>query len=193
MTSYGEARLTAAPRANFVEDVTQVAGLTVIFGLFALVPNIINLSSEAEDQSNSVWEGDGENGTFPPIARLLGFMTVSLFGLVSIFVGFQYLVCKWGSKLTSLLGLGITLAAWFPFLVIVSFVLYQADFQNVGGGGPLQISPDSYNPTSNQVPRVSSVVSVFWELGRLFSGAGKYEAVDAVRNNCGGWGRSRVP
>lgn len=134
MTSYGEARLTAAPRANLVDDLTGVSGLILAYGLLVLLPGSIGLITEAGD--NIDW--DGGDAVFPPILRLLGNLVLTLFGMASVFLGFQYVACKWGSKLGSLLGLAITLAAWFPFTVMIAFIGFQAKEKNIGGG-PLTI------------------------------------------------------
>lgn len=147
MTSYGEARLMAAPRANLVDDLTTTSGLVVAFGLLAFIPGTINLIGGAKD-SGVDW--DGADGVFPPIAVLLGDLTVTLFGMSSVFIGFQYLACRWGSKTVSLFGLAITLAAWFPFLVTIARIAFQAHHENVGGP-PLSITfPTTQNEVSAQ-------------------------------------------
>lgn len=137
MTSYGEARLTGSPRANLVDDLTTVSGLIIVFGLLAGIPGVRDLIGAAAE--NVDWEGDPGNGVFPPILGLLANLVVALFGLVSVFLGFQYLVGKWGSKASALFGLGITLAAWFPFLVTIALISFQADNENIAGA-PLLIS-----------------------------------------------------
>ena len=50
-------------------------------------PNLAG-SAGAGDRSNN-WSGDGPNGVFPPIIMLLAQLTITLFGLVSVFLGFQ--------------------------------------------------------------------------------------------------------
>ena len=53
----------------------------------------------------------------------------------------QYLACRWGSKTSSLVGLAVTLAAWFPFLTTAALVMFQAYHKNITGG-PLVIPGD---------------------------------------------------
>ncbi|CAN0508569.1 unnamed protein product, partial [Laminaria digitata] len=69
---------------------------------------------------------DGASDVFPPILNLLGALTVTIFGMSSVFLGFQYLACRWGSKAGSLFGLAITLAAWFPFAVNIAQIAFHA-------------------------------------------------------------------
>lgn len=138
MASYGDVRLTGTPRANIVEDLTTVSGLIITFGLLAFVPGTLSLIDMAAE--NVDWDGDDD--VFPPILRLLASITVMLLGMSSVFLGFQYLVCKWGTKASSLFGLGITLAAWFPFTVQVAFIAFQAHHKNITAP-PLITFPDS--------------------------------------------------
>ena len=136
MTSYGEARLTGPPRANLVDDLNSTSGLVLTFGLVAFVLGTLNLLGAIRDDGVD-W--DGSDGVFPPILGLLGNLTLTLFGMTSVFVGFQYLTSRWGSKSASLFGLVITLAAWFPFLVTIAQIAFQAHHENIGGGPPLNI------------------------------------------------------
>lgn len=136
-SSYGEARLTGSPHANLADDLGTVSGLIVVFGLLAGIPGVRDLIGASA--KNVDWEGDPDNGIFPPIIGLLANLVVVLFALASVFLGFQYLVGKWGSKLSALFGLGITLAAWFPFLVTIALISFQADHENITGP-PLLIS-----------------------------------------------------
>lgn len=136
MTSYGEARLTSAPRANLVDDLTTVSGLVLAFGILVFLPGTIDLIGAISDD-NVDW--NGSSGVFPPILLLLAQVVVTLFGMSSVFLGFQYLACRWGSKAGSLFGLGITLAAWFPFAVTISRIAFQAHHENVFDGPPLLI------------------------------------------------------
>ena len=123
MSSYGEPRLSADPRTNFIDDMTSTAGLTLMVGIIAFVFGVFNLVSLNYD--NVDW--DGADGVFPPILPLLGQLTQSLFGLVSVFVGFQWVASKSGSAMLSLFGLAATLAAWFPFLVQISLISFNAN------------------------------------------------------------------
>lgn len=144
MASYGEARLTGAPRGNMVEDLTHTSGLIVAFGLLTFVPGTVDLIGSSAE--NVDW--NGSDGVFPPIVGLLANLTVTLFGMSSVIIGFMYLSSKYASKLTALLGLGITLAAWFPFLVTVSLILFQADHKNIAGP-PLLVPADASNSEVN--------------------------------------------
>lgn len=134
MASYGVARLTADPKSNFIDDMTTTAALTLMVGIIAFVFGTFNLIGVAAEDVD--W--DGEDGVFPPILLLLANVVQTLFGLVSVFIGFQYVACKWGSTWSSLLGLGVTLAAWFPFLVQIALIGFNADNEIIGGG-PLTI------------------------------------------------------
>lgn len=126
-----------APRANLVDDLTQVSGLILAFGCVIAIPAVHDLVGVAAEDVD--W--NGAEDVFPPILGLLANLTVSVFGLSSIFLGFQYLACKWGSKFGSLVGLAITLAAWFPFLVTIARIIFQADKKTPGG--PLSIPATS--------------------------------------------------
>lgn len=141
MTSYGEARLMSDPKNNFMDDMTTTAALTLMVGILAFVFGTVNLVDVAADGVD--W--DGEDGVFPPIVLLLANITQTLFGLVSVFIGFQYVACKWGSTWSSLFGLGITLAAWFPFMVQIALIGFNADNENIAGG-PLTIPFDVTRP-----------------------------------------------
>lgn len=145
MTSYGEARLMAGPRANLVDDLTTTAGLVLAFGLLAFIPGNAGLM-------NSIMDGDvdwnGSDTVFPPIVSLLGDITVTLFGMTSVFIGFQYLACRSGSKTSSLFGLAITLAAWFPFLVNIARISFLAHNEIVSGPPLVVAFPASKNEVS---------------------------------------------
>lgn len=143
-TSYAEPRLRSAPHANLVDDLTQTSGLVLVYGLIAFIPNIAALAGASDVDVD--WDGADE--VFPPILNLLGSLTVSLFGLSSIFIGYQYLGFKWGTTTLSLFGLAITLAAWFPFLVTVSHIAFQADHRIVSSPPLLILYPE---PTTRQV------------------------------------------
>ena len=134
MTSYGVARLTADPKSNFIDDMTTTAALTLLVGILAFVFGTVGLIGVAAEDVD--W--DGEEEVFPPILLLLANIIQTLFGLVSVFIGFQYVACKWGSTWSSLFGLGITLAAWFPFLVQIALISFNADNDNIAAG-PLTI------------------------------------------------------
>lgn len=138
MTSYGEARLTSAPRANLVDDLTTVSGLVLAYGLLVFIPGTMDLIGASAE--NVDW--NGADGVFPPILGLLANLVVTLFGMSSVFLGFQYLSCRWGSKAGSLFGLGITLAAWFPFSVTIALIAFQAHHKNISTGAPLFIPYD---------------------------------------------------
>lgn len=136
MTSYGETRLMAAPRANLVDDLITDSGLTLCFGILAFLPGTANLIG-ASMGGNVDW--DGSEKVFPPILNLLGALTVTIFGMSSVFLGFQYLACRWGSKTASLMGLAITLAAWFPFILNIANIAFRARHEIITGPGPLVI------------------------------------------------------
>lgn len=134
-----------APRANLIDDLTQVAGLILAFGCVIAIPAVHDLVGAAAEDVD--WSGSEDE--FPPILGLLANLTVSVFGLSSIFLGFQYLACKWGSKVGSLIGLAITLAAWFPFLVRISRIIWGADKKM--SGGPL-ILPAASTDSEVRIP-----------------------------------------
>lgn len=142
MTSYGETRMMGSPRANLMDDLTQVAGLILAFGLMVSIVAVHDLVDVAAE--NVDW--NGSDGVFPPIVLLLAQIVVTLFGLVSVFLGFQYLASKWGSKFGALVGLAVTLAAWFPFLVTIAYIAFQANNNNPTG--PLTIP---FDPTETEV------------------------------------------
>lgn len=160
MTSFGETRLTAAPRANFADDMSQVAGLMLVYGTIPFITAVRDLAGAAGEDID--W--NGEEGVFPPILNLLASLTVTVFGLTSIFIGFQYLTSKWGSATLSLFGLFITLAAWFPFLTTIARIAFQADHGNIAGP-PLNI-PFS-EPKDSEVSLVVSFARVVQPFPRL--------------------------
>ena len=65
-------------------------GLILAYGIIVIVGATPDLAGAAGggDRSND-WGGDGPNGVFPPIVLLLAQLTVTMFGLVSVFLGFQ--------------------------------------------------------------------------------------------------------
>lgn len=141
----------AAPRANLVDDLTTTAGLILCFGLLAFIPGNGGLMNSIRDDDVD-W--NGSDTEFPPIVSLLGDITVTLFGMSSVFIGFQYLACRWGSKTSSLFGLAITLAAWFPFLVNIARISFLAHKEIVGGPPLVVAFPASKNDVSlPAVPR----------------------------------------
>lgn len=144
MTSYGVTRLTADPKNNFIDDMTTTAALTLMVGIFpfvlgtvGLVGVVVAVNDDSDGEDGVDW--DDSDGVFPPMVLLLANIVQTLFGLISIIIGFQYVACKWGSKMTSLIGLAITLAAWFPFLVQIALIGYNANQENLGEG-PLVIA-----------------------------------------------------
>ncbi len=59
--------------------------------------------------------------------------------------------------MTSLIGLLVTLAAWFPFLVTISVISFNAHHGNVSAGGPLQlVDTDTVSITQGQVRKKAS-------------------------------------
>ncbi|CAM9909275.1 unnamed protein product [Pylaiella littoralis] len=200
MTSYGEARLQGAPLANMMDDLTTTSGLILAYGLIAMIGGTVDTAGAAfgVDAAPDI---NGSEGVFPPILLLLANLTVSIFGLLSVILGFQYLVSRWGSKFSALMGLAITLAAWFPFLVTVSFISYQAHFENVyGGAGPLQIPEEASTGVINSVAllgilgfwgyagTVSALTFLQWKMYRFFAGAASTYSASYYRSRNGYYG-----
>ncbi|CAM9235177.1 unnamed protein product [Scytosiphon promiscuus] len=203
MTSYGEARLTGSPHANLVDDLTTVSGLILAYGIIVIIGGTVDLAGAAGggDRSND-W--NGSDGVFPPIVLLLAQLTVTTFGLVSVFLGFQYVACRWGSKTSSLIGLMATLAAWFPFLVTVSLISFQAHHENVGGGaGPLQIAHPTITVSKGEINSiavigilgfwgyagtVSALTFLQWKMYRFFEGAASTYSASYYRSRLGYYG-----
>ncbi|CAM9764103.1 unnamed protein product [Ectocarpus sp. 4 AP-2014] len=188
MTSYGEPRLTQAPGTNFVDDLTTVSGLILAYGIIVLIGGTNDLAGAAlgVDTADDI---GGSDGVFPPILWLLAQLTVTVFGLVSVVLGFQYLACRWGSKTSSLLGLVVTLSAWFPFLTTAALVMFQAYHKNITGG-PLVIPGDPSRTEINGIAAiailgfygyagsVSALTFLQWKMYRFFEGgASTYTAM----------------
>ncbi|CAM9302087.1 unnamed protein product [Ectocarpus sp. 12 AP-2014] len=200
MTSYGEARLMDSPRANLVDDLTTTSGLILAYGIIVIIGGTVDLTAASAEGVD--W--NGSDGVFPPIVILLAQLTVTLFGLVSMFLGFQYVACRWGSKATSLFGLGITLAAWFPFLTTVSLIAFQADHGNVGGGaGPLQILHPTISVSQGEINSialmgilgfwgyagtVSALTFLQWKMYRFFQGGASTYSASYYRSRLGYYG-----
>ncbi len=79
-----------------------VTGLILAYGVIVIVGGTRDLAGAAGggDRSND-WLGDPDNGVFPPIVGLLAQLTVTMFGLVSVFLGFQVCVRAYGARLSS--------------------------------------------------------------------------------------------
>ncbi|CAN0127243.1 unnamed protein product, partial [Ectocarpus fasciculatus] len=203
MTSYGEARLMDSPRANLVDDLTTTSGLILAYGIIVIIGGTVDLTAASAEGVD--W--NGSDGVFPPIAGLLAQLTVTLFGLVSTFLGFQYLACRWGSKATSLFGLGMTLAAWFPFLTTISLIAFQADYGNVGGGaGPLQITHPTVSVSQGDINSIaliailgfwgyagtvscaSALTFLQWKMYRFFQGGASMYSASYYRSRLGYYG-----
>ncbi|CAM9558210.1 unnamed protein product, partial [Choristocarpus tenellus] len=134
-----------------MEDMSQTSGMILLFGILAFVPAVVDLiGSSAEDVD---W--NGSDLVFPPIVVLIGNIIRVVFGMTSIFIGFQYTVCRWGSKLTSTFGLMITMAAWFPFAATIVNIIFNAD-KELTAAPPLVIPPDAYSPTRAEVRSIAS-------------------------------------
>ncbi|CAN0314422.1 unnamed protein product, partial [Ectocarpus sp. 13 AM-2016] len=173
------------------------AGLILAYGIIVIIGGTVDLTAASAEGVD--W--NGSDGVFPPIVILLAQLTVTLFGLVSMFLGFQYVACRWGSKATSLFGLGITLAAWFPFLTTVSLIAFQADHGNVAGGaGPLQISHPTISVSQGEINSialmgilgfwgyagtVSALTFLQWKMYRFFQGGASTYSASYYRSRLG--------
>eukprot|EP00903_Cladosiphon_okamuranus_P013017 g12145.t1 len=199
MTSYGETRLQQSPRANLVDDLTTVSGLILAYGVVVTIGGITDLAgaSAAIDVAPDI---GGSEGVFPPIVLLLAQLTVSTFGLVSIFLGFQYVACRWGSKGSALVGLLVTLAAWFPFLVTVSLVAFNAHHKNIDGG-PLTIPGTPSQTDINSVAAIGvlgfwgyagtvigALTFLQWKMYRFFEGGASTYSASYYRSRLGYYG-----
>lgn len=69
-----------------------LAGLILAYGIIVSIGGVTDLAGAAMALDIAPDIG-GSEGVFPPIVILLAQLTVTIFGLVSIFLGFQVCVC----------------------------------------------------------------------------------------------------
>lgn len=68
-----------------------VSGLILAYGIIVIIGGTVDLAGASNGIENAPDIG-GSDGVFPPIVLLLAQLTVTLFGLVSTFLGFQVCV-----------------------------------------------------------------------------------------------------
>lgn len=73
----------------------MVLGLILAYGIIVIIGGTVDLAGASNGIENAPDIG-GSDGVFPPIVLLLAQLTVTLFGLVSTFLGFQVCVCVCG-------------------------------------------------------------------------------------------------
>lgn len=68
-----------------------LVGLILAYGIIVIIGGTTDLSAASFGIDNASDIG-GSDGMFPPIVLLLAQLTVTMFGLVSVFLGFQVCV-----------------------------------------------------------------------------------------------------
>lgn len=77
---------------SFVVDALYLVGLILAYGIIVLIGGTNDLAGAAFEVDTTDDVG-GSDGVFPPIVWLLAQLTVTTFGLVSVFLGFQVCAC----------------------------------------------------------------------------------------------------
>eukprot|EP00752_Nemacystus_decipiens_P007650 g6839.t1 len=101
-------------------EMLRTAGLLAVFGVLNLVPGVYNIILATIDGQD--WSGDSD--TFPPVVLHLAALIQIVFSVVSIAVGFQYLVCGGVSGKWSMISFFCSLFSLFSFTVAIAYVSF---------------------------------------------------------------------
>lgn len=122
-TTYGDNRVSGQPYFDYTKEMSMTAGLLCLYGLLNLIPGVYDLVVSTVDGQD--WSGNED--VYPPVVLHLAALIQVVFSLVSMAVGFQYLVsganCVMWSKLSALL----SVLSLFTLAVKVSYIGFLAD------------------------------------------------------------------
>eukprot|EP00903_Cladosiphon_okamuranus_P013015 g12144.t1 len=127
MSSYGDDKLRGLePHARFQVELLRTAGLLAIFGVLNLVPGVYDLILATIDGQD--WSGGSD--VFPPVVLHLAALIQIVLSVVSIAVGFQYLVCGGACSKWTMISLFCSMFSLFTFAVAVAYIAFRAAKDN---------------------------------------------------------------
>eukprot|EP00904_Undaria_pinnatifida_P004154 jgi/Undpi1/1373/HiC_scaffold_11.g04765.m1 len=151
MSTYGDSRFMGfEPFPSFTREMSMTAGLLCLFGMINLVPGVYDLVLATTDGQD--WSG-GED-VYPPVVLLLSALIQVAFSLISMAVGFQWLVSGGGCAKTTSMSAMFSLLSFFTFAVTISYISFQAAKENFA------FIPNVFSPSTSENRSVASLFAI---------------------------------
>ncbi|CAM9479442.1 unnamed protein product [Scytosiphon promiscuus] len=178
-SGYGDNRfLGLEPFGRYSHEMSVTAGMLCIFGIINLVPGVYDLCLSTTDGQD--WSGDSDD--YPPVVVHLAALIQILFSIVSISVGFQYMVCGAMDSKWTMLSLLCSFFSLFPFAVAISHIGFLSAERTY------DFIPVGFNPSKSETRSVASLIA----LGYIAYAANNFLALvylnfKMFKYSCGEW------
>ncbi|CAM9467079.1 unnamed protein product [Ectocarpus fasciculatus] len=150
-SGYGDNRLLGLdPFGRYTKEMSVTAGMLCLFGFINLVPGVYDLCLSTIDGQD--WSGDSD--VFPPVVRHLAALIQITFSIVSMAVGFQYLVCGGAGSQWTMISLFCSFFSLFTFAVAVAYIGFLSAKET------FNFIPSEYGASTSENRSVASMIAI---------------------------------
>ncbi|CAM9174017.1 unnamed protein product [Ectocarpus sp. 12 AP-2014] len=150
-SGYGDNRLLGLdPFGRYTKEMSVTAGMLCLFGFINLVPGVYDLCLSTIDGQD--WSGDSD--VFPPVVRHLAALIQITFSIVSMAVGFQYLVCGGACSHWTMISLFCSSFSLFTFAVSVAYTGFLSAKES------FDFIPFEYGASTSENRSVASMIAI---------------------------------